>query len=413
MLATSQTTFAQCFTAGQPEGIQTMTADSKPAAHYDFVIVGARCAGAATAIDLARAGASVLVVDRQEYGSDRMSTHALMRGAMLQLREWNLLDRLLVEGTPKVTRTTFHYSGDEDVSLDIKPEAGIDFLLAPRRTVLDRALVDAARSAGAEVRHGIAVADLLHGIAGRVLGVVARDADGERIEIRADMVIGADGRQSMVAKLVDAQIYRHGRNASASVYGYYDGMPNSGYHWYFADGAAAGAIPTNAGQHCVFASVPMARFAETFRTDIEAGFMATVTANSPELAEKLDIANRPDKLRGFGGAPGFMRQSFGNGWALVGDAGYFKDPATAHGITDALRDARLLSRALTGESVGSLSRYQAQRDALSTELFEVTDEIAGLGDMNAMQALHYRLSKAIKAETAFMAEAGNPPKLAA
>ena len=105
--------------------------------HYDAVIIGARCAGATTALLLARSGAKVLVVDRQAYGSDTMSTHALMRGAVVQLKRWGLIPSVTAAGTPAIRSTTFHY-GDEAIRIDIKPDHGVDCLFAPRRTVLDR-----------------------------------------------------------------------------------------------------------------------------------------------------------------------------------------------------------------------------------------------------------------------------------
>src|SRR5215475_7522309 len=94
---------------------------------YDAVIIGARCAGAATALLLARSGAKVLVVDRQADGSDTMSTHALMRGAVVQLNRWGLIPGVTAAGTPAIRSTTFHY-GDEAINVDIKPEHGVDCL---------------------------------------------------------------------------------------------------------------------------------------------------------------------------------------------------------------------------------------------------------------------------------------------
>ena len=111
---------------------------------YDAVIAGARCAGAATALLLARSGAKVLMVDRQAYGSDTLSTHALMRGAVLQLTRWGLIPDITAAGTPAIRSTTFHY-GSEATRVAIKPEHGVECLFAPRRTVLDRLLVDAVR----------------------------------------------------------------------------------------------------------------------------------------------------------------------------------------------------------------------------------------------------------------------------
>src|SRR6516162_8277190 len=137
---------------------------------FDAVIIGARCAGAATALLLARSGAKVLLVDRQAYGSDTMSTHALMRCAVVQLNRWGLIPSIAAAGTPAIRSTTFHY-GDEAVRVDIKPEHGVDCLFAPRRTVLDSLLVDAVLEAGAEIRHGAALSKLQFAASdGRVIG---------------------------------------------------------------------------------------------------------------------------------------------------------------------------------------------------------------------------------------------------
>src|SRR5215469_18341552 len=127
--------------------------------HYDVVIAGARPAGAATAMLLARQGARVLLLDRSRYGTDTLSTHALMRGGVLQLSRWGLLEKIIAEGTPPVRRATFRYA-DAVVPVIIKPSHGVDALYAPRRTVLDPILVDAAFASGADVRFGIAVADV-------------------------------------------------------------------------------------------------------------------------------------------------------------------------------------------------------------------------------------------------------------
>jgi flavin-dependent dehydrogenase len=157
--------------------------------HYDAVIIGARCAGAATALLLARSGAKVLLVDRQAYGSDTMSTHALMRCAVVQLNRWGLIPGIVASGTPAIRSTTFHY-GDEALRVDIKAEHGVDCLLAPRRTVLDPLLVDAALEAGAVVRHGVALSRLEVAPSGRVIGASLRDANGGCMTVRSDIVIG-------------------------------------------------------------------------------------------------------------------------------------------------------------------------------------------------------------------------------
>src|SRR4030095_13851046 len=139
---------------------------------FDALIVGARCAGAATALLLARAGARVLLVDKGMYGSDTMSTHALMRGAVLQLHRWGVLPTIVAAGTPPVHSTTFSYS-EQDVTVPIEPRFGVSALYAPRRALLDRTLVDAASDSGAEFAYGVRVDDLRMDDHGRVCGVMA------------------------------------------------------------------------------------------------------------------------------------------------------------------------------------------------------------------------------------------------
>jgi len=171
---------------------------------YDALVVGARCAGAATAMLMARKGMRVLLIDRGSYGTDTVSTHALMRGGVLQLHRWGLLSRLQEAGTPPVRETTFHY-GDQSVTVAIKPSNGVDALYAPRRTLLDATLVDAAREAGVTVRHGHTVMGLTQRSDGRVCGATAIDVDGNAITIKADLVIGADGVCSSVARMAGAE----------------------------------------------------------------------------------------------------------------------------------------------------------------------------------------------------------------
>jgi len=373
------------------------------APHYDVVIVGARCAGAATALLLARAGAKVLVVDRQSRGSDTMSTHMLMRAGVLQLQRWGLQPILAAQGTPEIKSTTFHY-GPESVRVAIKPEYGVEHLYAPRRTVLDPILVDAAEEAGADVRHGVSLSGLQFDSSGRVVGAWLKHDENRPIGVRAGLVVGADGRQSTVARLTAAETYLESRSSSALVYGYFEGLPDDGLHWYFESCMAAGVIPTNSGQHCVFAAVPQHRFALTFRGDVERGFSTTLAACSPDLARAIGRAGIVGRLRGFAGAKGFLRQPHGPGWALVGDAGYFKDPLTAHGITDALRDAELLAQAVLAGEERAMAAYQKERDVLSIPLFEVTDAIASFDwTLDKVQGLHISISAAMKAETGALA----------
>lgn len=372
-------------------------------ARYDVVIAGARVAGASTALLLARAGMSVLVVDPVEPGRDTLSTHALMRGGVMQLERWGVLDAIRAEGTPRITSTVFHY-GPDAVTVPIEPADGIDGLYAPRRTVIDRVLVDAATAAGAEIAFGWALDDLLRTPNGHVTGVVLRGPDQEERRIRVDLVVGADGARSRTARLVGARPTFDVPHATASVYGYFDGFGHDAYHWYFGDARAAGVIPTNDGQACVFVSLPPAVFLGERSGGLERVFLDTLRRAAPEVFQKIAAGALP-RLRGFAGAPSLLRRSAGPGWALVGDAGYFKDPLTAHGMTDALRDAELLARSiLSGTSGGrtlddALLAYEEERDRLSRGLLEVTSRIASLQwSTDEVRALHRTLSREMKAE---------------
>jgi len=345
---------------------------------FDAIIVGARAAGAATAHLLARHGLRVLLVERSRHGADTLSTHALMRGGVLQLSRWGLLDEVIAAGTPAVTRTTFRYT-DEVVPINIKSSYGVDALYAPRRTILDPILVDAAIDAGVDVRFGIAVADVDRDHSGAVTGIVGRSRDGATLRADARIVVGADGIRSTIAERVRAPFERVGTAASAVTYGYWSGLATDGYEWNFQPDAASGVIPTNDGQACVFASASRRRIG---RGGLEV-LTRIVAASSPDLGDRLVAARPPATLRTFAGRPGYVRRSWGRGWALVGDAGYFKDPLSAHGLTDALRDAELLARAIVAVVLDgaseheALARYQATRDSLSTALFDVIDVIAG------------------------------------
>lgn len=365
---------------------------------YDAVVVGARPAGAGTALLLAREGLRVLVVDRGQHGTDTLSTHALMRGGVLQLARWGVLPRVLAAGTPPVRRATFVYSG-EALSVPIKARDGVDALYAPRRTVLDRAIVDTAIEAGAEVSYGTRLVDLVRQSDGRVAGIVAHGQSGWTRQIAARVVVGADGLRSTVARLVDAGVTRTGASASANIYGYWSDVPADGYRWYYHPGLSVGAIPTNDGQTCIFASAPTHRFAELFREDLAAGYHRVIRETAPDLAEAMTNGTLAGSLHGFPGQPGYFRRAAGPGWALVGDAGYFKDPITAHGITDALIDAEHLARAIGAGTDHALDAYAHDRDRRVATVFDVTDTIASFTwTLDEARALHKQLADAMAAE---------------
>jgi flavin-dependent dehydrogenase len=369
---------------------------------FDVVVVGARVAGAATALLLARQGLRVVVVDRARRGDDTSSTHAFMRGGTALLHRWGLLDRVVAAGTPAIRQTRFSYP-HESSTVSIKPAAGVDALYAPRRTVLDPILVDAATAAGADVRFGVAVTDLTRDADGRVTGVVGRDRSGAVVEVAAGLVVGADGRDSLVARRAGARTVRMGTSASAFVYGYWPGLPTVGYEWYYRPGGTAGLIPTNDGQVCVFAGVPAQRFADELRGDL-AGLYRRVLKEVTGGAGGRLSAEPPRRLRAFPGRPGFSRQAWGPGWALVGDAGYYVDPLSTHGMTDALRDAQLLAWATAAARDGepeaaAYADYQRHRDAITEPMFAIIDQICSYAwDGPGIRRLLLRVSSAMSDE---------------
>lgn len=374
-----------------------MTTPSIPDS-VDVLVVGARCAGAATARLLAGQGARVLVVDRAPAGADTLSTHALMRGAVVQLSRWGLLPRLVARGTPAVRHTTFDYEG-ESVRIEITPKYGTDALYAPRRTVLDGLLQDAAQAAGATLRLGCRLVGLDTDAGGRVSGARIEDAGGGVRTVRAGMVVGADGRHSTVARQVGATRQRVAHSATGTVYGHFPGLDVDGYRWLYTRTTSAGVIPTNDGAACVFATVPASHFARTFAGDVRGGFARVLGS----LDQALEAATRRTAplagLHGFAGHVGSFTACQGPGWALVGDAAYFKDPLTAHGITDALLHAELLATAIAAGTPERMAWYEHTRTAMAAEVFDLTDAISSFDwTYDELRALHVRLAKAMSAE---------------
>jgi flavin-dependent dehydrogenase len=374
---------------------------------YDVVVVGARAAGAATAMLLARQGRRVLLLDRDRYGTDTLSTHALMRGGVFLLSRWGLLDRIVEAGTPAVRQARFDY-GTDPVTVAIRPTPGVPVLYAPRRTVLDRVLVDEAAQAGAEIRYGVGVTGLLRDDSGRVVGVHGRDRAAATVAVRGRLTVGADGIRSTVARAAGAATLRAGKGAGGIVYGYWSELPVEGYEWFYRPGHSAGLIPTNGGEVCVFAGVPAQALADQARGDLGETYHRLLAAATGGAGGRFAAARPPGRLRTWVGRPGFVRQAQGAGWVLVGDAGSFLDPLSTHGITDALRDAEMLARALARSTAGDLDRYAADRDRIVGPMFDAADQIAGYGwDQNQIQRHLRELSAAMNAELELIA-AGYP-----
>lgn len=345
---------------------------------YDAIIVGARCAGSPTAMLLARRGYRVLLVDRATFPSDTMSTHVLHHAGVGMLRRWGLADRLAATGCPPIDTYRFDF-GPFAIAGRPRPVDGAAHGYAPRRTVLDALLVEAAAQAGAEVRTGCRVEELLVED-GVVRGIRARTRDGARHDERARVVIGADGVHSQVARAVQAPAYREVPAREAMYYSYWSGLPTGGeFQVYIRPTRALVAIPTHDDLTCVVVAWSIDEF-ESNRHDVEANYLKAFDAE-PAFAERIHRATREARFIGTT-MDGFYRKPFGPGWALVGDAGYHKDACTAQGITDAFHHAELLTDALDSAFTGrqnfdeALGGYQRIRDESTGPMYELTADFA-------------------------------------
>jgi flavin-dependent dehydrogenase len=309
-----------------------------------------------------------------------------------------------------------HYGAAAE-TVEIKAKAGVDALYAPRRTVLDSILVDAAAESGVEVRFNVTADELLRDRSGRVTGVAGRDAAGARFVARARFVVGADGMRSMVARETGAAVTQKGAASTAVVYGYYSGADLAdGYEFYYQPGVAAGFIPTNDGQVCVWAGVSTERFLAELRTMPDMGFARMLAEASPELLTRVGAARLEGTLHGFPGVPGYLRQPYGAGWALVGDASHFKDPISTHGITDALRDAEYLAQAVeetlaagVEAEAGALERYRETRDRLSHRLHQATEAVARYDwTMDSVRGLLIEMARAMNDEVEALSRLDGP-----
>ncbi|WP_107656129.1 NAD(P)/FAD-dependent oxidoreductase [Nocardia suismassiliense] len=350
---------------------------------YDVIVVGTRVAGAPLAMLLARQGYRVLAVDRATFPSDTPSTHYIHQAGLGLLQSWGLLDEVVASGTPPIRHLNFSYTdivikGFADVSAD-----GIDAVYCPRRTVLDKILVDAAGNAGAEVINGFTVNELVFD-GDQVVGLRGQVGDGAEQEFRAKLVIGADGANSTVAKAVGAEVYEGSSAACFIYYSYYDGVDWGMQHRTGFGEQQFAAWPTNDGLSLVAVMRKRDRFRE-FRTDPDAGVQEIVSQIDPELGARLqDTGKRVEQFRPMLYPDNYRRRSFGPGWALVGDAGYHKDPFTGWGITDAFKSAQLLAdlvhQGLSGARPMAevLAEYERERDTQSASTYELTLSISEL-----------------------------------
>jgi 2-polyprenyl-6-methoxyphenol hydroxylase-like FAD-dependent oxidoreductase len=346
---------------------------------YDAIVVGARCAGSPTAMLLARLGHRVLLVDRATFPSDTLSTNVIHAPGVAHLDRWGLLDRLVATGCPPIPYYRFDF-GPIVIQGTTRPVDGHTDGYAPRRYLLDQILVDGAREAGVEVREGFNMDDLFveNGV---VVGIRGHSGDGPRMELRARIVIGADGRNSHVAKLVGAASYNEKPRMQYGFFTFFRDLPVDGMCAYIRPDRAFGVIPSPDGLTLVVIGWPYAE-AAALKADVEGNFYATLDL-VPEFAERVQNATRVEPFLG-GAVPHFLRTPYGPGWALVGDSGVTRDPITAQGISAAFADAERCAAAtsawLRDEAPFDdvMSAWQTERDAAVLPVYEFTAQMAAL-----------------------------------
>jgi flavin-dependent dehydrogenase len=347
---------------------------------YDAIVVGARCAGAPTAMLLARKGYRVLLVDREAFPSDHMSTHWIHQPGVARLERWGLRERLAATGCPPITSITMDL-GPFALRGTPPPAGDVAEAYCPRRTVLDKLLVDAAVEAGVELREQFLVQDLVWD-SGRVSGLTGRSATGTTVTEQARIVIGADGIHSLVARQVEAPSYNTRPTFACTYYSYWSGVPLDGVEFYPREHRGFGVLPTHHGLTCIIVGWPHDQF-HAFRADIEGNFLKTLEL-APGLAERVRRGKREERFTGTAELFNYFRRPYGPGWALVGDAAYHKDPITAQGISDAFRDAELVAEAVDTGLSGkrpieeAMAEYEQRRNEAALPLYEFTCQLAML-----------------------------------
>ena len=348
---------------------------------HDVAIIGARCAGSSLALGLAREGLDVVLIDRATFPSDTMSGHFIHPAGVSCLRRMGLLEDLDGLGAPPVAQMTLDFG---PVALSGRPAPAADGTgvgYAPRRYVFDAMLADAAVAAGAELREGVSFAAPIER-GGRIVGIRTTTPGGKAEDIEARLVVGADGKRSRFAARVGAATYDTAPAASCCWYAYWDGLPITGGELFIRDGLFAVAAPTNNGLTFLGVAWPRESFARV-RADVALAYHAAA-GTIPALADRLASARQVGRFVGTGDTDGFFRAASGPGWALLGDAGYHKDPITAQGMTDALLHAEILAGAIVDGLGGArpldeaLADFGRRRDALARPIYAMTTDMARL-----------------------------------
>jgi len=347
---------------------------------YDAIVIGARCGGSPAAMLLARQGYRVLLLEKAGFPSDTLSTHYIHQPGVARLKRWGLLGQVIDSKCPPIPRLRLDF-GPFALEGAPPPIAGAGAAFAPRRRVLDNLLVQASVGAGAELREHFSVQALVMD-GDRVTGIRGQSQGGAPVTESARIVIGADGMRSLVAQSVGAAAYISRPALTCAYYTYCSDVPVEVAELYPRPGRTVIAAPTNDGQTLTIVYWPNAEFHDV-RANIEERFSQSLEL-APSLNERVRAGRQADRFYGTADLPNFFRQAFGPGWALVGDAGYHKDPILAHGISDAFRDAELLAEAVDAGFSGratleaALADYQRQRDEAAMPLFETAGQLASL-----------------------------------
>jgi len=344
---------------------------------YDIVIVGARVAGAALAIRVARAGASVLMVDRRQRGSDTLSSHLIHPRGVIALRELDLTE-VHEQSAPELTRVTVQA---EDVTIVSSIGTTDDSVpaICLRRTVLDDLMVEAAQSAGTDVWFRTRLTDI-EWDNNRVVGARLGCEDGSERLVGCEMLVGADGRTSRVATLVGSATYENVPSLTCAAYSYWEGLPEStGYQLCTWPGFGVGVLPTNDGLTCVIGSWPAAQANAVRRDPGEA--LGSAMRRAFNRSVDLSRAKRVERYRIATNLDNYFRVPAGPGWALVGDAAHALDPISAQGISNALDDAELCTSLILAngsDEPDEWAAFQQARDRRVGPMHTHTIEMARL-----------------------------------
>lgn len=349
---------------------------------YDAIVIGARCAGAPTALLLARKGYKVLLLDRGTFPSDMpFSNHYVHQTGSARLKRWGLLDALAATNCPPIRTNHFDYGAFSLTGSPPPADGGVTEAYAPRRIKLDPVLVDGAVRAGAELREGFSAQELVWDN-GHVAGIRGHQKNGEMVTERARITIGADGMFSMVAKGVQAPEYKTGPALEGSWYAYFSGVPMIGWHLWLRPDRVIFAYNTNDNLTLIGVAFA-AKDLPAVRANVEKHHGSVIAEHAPDLWARMQAGKRESRYVG-GAIPSHVRKPYGPGWALVGDAGYQKDPCTASGITDAFGSAEWLAEAIDAGFSGrqplqdALAVYEQTRNQAELPYFDLTTQLAAL-----------------------------------